>query len=132
MATIRQKKLAKEIVENRGQSTSVSMKKVGYSKAYSKNPQQLTATKSWQELMNQYLPDDLLARKHEALLLKTDKKGIDTMAVKSGLDMAYKLKNRYMAPEQTVVVKNYEDMTDEELQEQINARLNKTGQNRSS
>ena len=44
------------------------------------------------------IPDDLLVVKHLALLNKRDKRGIDTLAVKSGLEMAYKLKGSF-APE---------------------------------
>ena len=100
ITNIRQKKVAKEILENRGTSVSKAMRNAGYSKAYSKNPQQLTTTKSWQELMNEYISDDLVAEKHNALLNKRDPLGdIDTQAVKSGVDMAYKIKGKY-APEQ--------------------------------
>jgi len=98
-AKIRQKKLAVKIMENNGISVSKAMKEVGYSDNYSKNPQTVTATKSWQQLMDEYLPDSLIAEKHNALLNKTDDKGdIDANAVKSGIDLAYKVKGRF-APE---------------------------------
>jgi hypothetical protein len=98
--SVRQKKVAKEIMENNGTSISAAMRKAGYSDNYAKNPQELTQTKSWQELMDEYLPDDLIARKHNELLNKMDKEGeIDANAVKSGIDLAYKIKGKF-APEQ--------------------------------
>jgi len=100
LKNIRQKKLAVALVENRGASVSKTMREVGYSDAYSKNPQQLTETDNWKELMEEFLPDSLLAEKHQALLNKMDK-GTDqpeTQAVSKGLDLAYKVKGK-MAPE---------------------------------
>ena len=49
------------------------------------------------------IPDSLLVEKHLELLNKTDENGIDTQAVKSGLDMAYKLKGIY-APEKSLTL----------------------------
>lgn len=95
----KQKRVADKIVENRGTSVSKAMRDAGYSKAYSKNPKQMINTKSWQELMEEYIPDDLLVEKHKALLNKTDKGGaVDTVAVSKGLDLAYKIKGKN-APE---------------------------------
>ena len=67
-------------------------------------------TKTWQLLLDEYLPDDLLAERHKELLNKreyrkkvdpTSKKetyediGPDTTAAVKALDMAYKLKGQY-------------------------------------
>lgn len=111
---IRQKKLLKKIMETTGKPVSISqsMRDVGYGEGYAKNPQLLTKTRSWQELMDEYLPDDLIAEKHNALLNKKEQivvrdgktsevvltDEIDTNAVKAGVEMAYKIKGRY-APE---------------------------------
>ena len=96
---IGQKKLANKILENNGKPMGTLMKEVGYGEGYAKNPQLLTKTKSWQELMDEFLPDELIARKHNELLNKTDKDGeIDANAVKSGIDLAYKVKGKF-APE---------------------------------
>jgi phage terminase small subunit len=47
------------------------------------------------------IPDELLVEKHLALLRKQDiLSGVDTQAVKAGLEMAYKLKGSY-APEKS-------------------------------
>lgn len=98
MATTKQHKVVKKILENTGMSVSKAMAESGYPPATAKNPQQLTNSKGWKELMKEYLPDDLLAQKHQELLNKTEITGdIDTQAVSKGLDMAYKLKGSYAA-----------------------------------
>ena len=131
--TIRQKKLAQRLVENGGKSVSASMREVGYSDAYAKNPNKIIQSRTWQELMDEYLPDDLIAEKHKALLTKTDALGeIDVNAVKAGVDMGYKVKKKYELPEQTIILKKYEDLTDEELEETINAKLIKGRKDRTS
>src|SRR4051794_22656753 len=88
-----------------------------YSPAMAKNPQKLTQSKGFQELMEESgLTDDLLVKRHVELLNKretavvpagrdeNDKAiyqkvdlGPDTTAVTKGLDMAYKLKGSYAA-----------------------------------
>lgn len=107
---LRQRRLSKLIAEDGGKSPiGKLMKRAGYSDEYATNPQKLRKTKSWQQLMEQYIPDDLLARKHKELLNKQEvvvigKKGEretvmtgvpDANAVGKGLDMAYKLKGKY-------------------------------------
>jgi len=62
-ATIKQKRVFKEIVENHG-SISQAMIKCGYSKATAKNPQNLTNSLGWKRLIEQYLPNDLLGQRH--------------------------------------------------------------------
>lgn len=68
MATTRQRKTAEAFVENGGKSVSAAMKKAGYSDAAATNPQKLTKTKTWEELMEQYLPDRKIAQTHKKLL----------------------------------------------------------------
>ena len=75
MPTIKQKKAFKRTMENYG-NVSKSMKEVGYSKNTAKNPKVLTESLGWLELMEEYLPDKLLAKKHKELLNKTNKDGI--------------------------------------------------------
>jgi transposase len=116
MATMRQKKAAKLVVENGG-IISKAMEAAGYSPKTAKTPQKLTESDGWKELMKNYLPDKLLAKKHQELLevpikIKTKRAGLDTIeiemldtfAVSKGLDMAYKLKGLYSAEriEQTI------------------------------
>lgn len=95
MPTIRQKKAFAKTLENGGVVSS-AMLEADYSPAMAKNPQKLTESLGWQELMKIYLPDDKLARKHEQLL-EDDEANVQVKA----LDMAYKLKGSY-APEKSV------------------------------
>jgi hypothetical protein len=67
MPTIRQKKAFKKTVENGG-NVSKAMKESDYSAAMAKNPQKLTTTKGWKELMDQYLPDKKLMKVHNKML----------------------------------------------------------------
>lgn len=59
--SIRQKIVAQKIMENHG-NVSKAMKEAGYSEAYSSNPQELKATKTWEMLLDEYLPDELLTK----------------------------------------------------------------------
>ena len=114
MATIKQKKAFKNVVENGGNITK-AMKDAEYSKNTANTPQKLTESVGWKELMDTYLPDELLAKKHKELLNKTDKEGyLDTNAVKGGLDMAYKLKGSY-APEKKELSGKIETVNDAKL-----------------
>jgi hypothetical protein len=102
--------LAKIILENPSISMRKAMLKAGYSVNTAIAPgKNVVNSPSWEALMNKHIPDSLLAIKHNALLNKKEyiaigKVGqrevvptgeIDANAVAKGLDMAYKLKNRY-------------------------------------
>lgn len=63
MATQKQKRAFKKSVENGG-NVSKAMRDAGYSPATAKTPQKLTESKAWDELMEEYLPDDLLMKVH--------------------------------------------------------------------
>lgn len=106
MATLRAERAFKAVVEN-GRSVSGAMRDVGYSHKTATAPAKLTKSKGWQELMDAYMPDLLLAKKHKEFLtskrqIRRYKRGdlvdeteeTDPAAVKA-LDMAYKLKRRY-------------------------------------
>jgi hypothetical protein len=112
MATLKQKRAFKKISENLG-NLGKTMREVGYAEATSLTPQNLTESKGWKELMHDELPDSLLAKRHRELLDKREihiikgKNGSeevevldtpDTQAVSKGLDMAYKIGDKY-APE---------------------------------
>jgi hypothetical protein len=107
---LRAKKAFLIAVENGGR-ISPAMREAGYSPATAENPSKLTKTKAWQDLMEEYLPESLLAKKHKELLtvpIKRTRKingtavveeeSLDVQAVSKGLDMAYKLTGKY-APE---------------------------------
>lgn len=114
---IRQKKVITEMLEN-GRSVSAAMKEAGYSEAYSKHPEKLRRTKNFQDLLEEHLPDDLLVERHRDLVNSKDD-NIGLRAVEAG----YKIKNKY-EPEETIhTFKRFEELSDDELQEQINAKL---------
>lgn len=67
MATLKQKKAIKKLVENGGKSVSQAMREAGYSEATAKTPSKLTKSDGWQELMDKYMPDKLIAKTHKEL-----------------------------------------------------------------
>lgn len=67
MATEKQKAAARKILENPG-SVSAAMRDVGYSESTAHNPSDLTKSKGWQELMEQYYPDDKIAKLQQKML----------------------------------------------------------------
>lgn len=68
MATARQRKAVEKLVENGGKSVSGAMRAAGYSPATAENPSKLTKSKSWQQLLDQYLPEKKLTEAHKKLL----------------------------------------------------------------
>lgn len=56
--SLKQKAVAKNLLENVGKPIGKAMLEAGYSPAMAKNPDHLTKSKGWAELMEQYLPDD--------------------------------------------------------------------------
>lgn len=131
----RHKKVAKKVIENGG-SVAQAMREEGYSEAYVKNPHKLTRSKTWQELLQEYIPQEALAQKHGELLEATtklhkivgrDSKGNpeydfidvpDNTTQTRALDMGYKLHGSY-APKHLVFESKYQGMSDAELQEII-------------
>lgn len=81
----------------KGMSETEAMIEAQYQEALANNPQGITETDAWQLVMSAALPDMVLAKKHRALLEKTDNSGApDTQAVGKALEMAYKLKGRFV------------------------------------
>ncbi len=139
MATLKQKKAVEKILENTGKPMGDILREVGYSEGTAVNPQQVTNSKGWKELMEEYLPDDLLAKVHqegleaykvEAGVRIGGREGIAAEATEipdfstrhKYLDSAYKLKGAY-APDKQIsvtvdITQNKEDM---ELAEILNA-----------
>ena len=87
--TTKQKLAASKLQETAG-NVSKAMKLAGYSPKSAKDPQRLTRSKGWQQLMEKYLPDDRLLQVHRGLLGNKDWRARD-----SGLDKAYKIKGKY-------------------------------------
>jgi len=73
---IKQKEVFKKMLENGGKMQP-AMEEVGYSEAYSKNPNKLKKTKGWKALMKKYLPD--------SKLVKVASEGLEATMVKTSL-----------------------------------------------
>lgn len=65
---IKQRKAIKELLENGG-NISRAMIKAGYSPNTAKNPQKLTKSASFQELISEYFPDEDLTKVHREGLM---------------------------------------------------------------
>ncbi len=87
MATKRQKLAVAKMVENGG-NASRAMIEAGYSPATAKTPSKLTDSAGYEELMDAYLPDDMLLR---ALSDDIEKKEGNR---KAELELAFKLKGK--------------------------------------
>lgn len=135
--SLRMRKTAKLLVEKGRKSVSGAMREAGYSDNTAKVPGKVTKTKSWQELMDQYLPQDLVAQKHAELLDAEDivfiprgnkileRRRPDHAARKAGVDMAHKLRGSF-APEKIELSKRkFGNMSNAELAEVI-AKAKKT------
>lgn len=129
--SLRMRKTAKILLEKGSKSVSSAMREAGYSENTAKVPSKVTKTQSWQSLMDQYLPQDLIARKHQELLEAEEtvfiprgnkileKKRPDFAARKAGVDMAHKLRGNF-APEKVELSKRkFQDMSNKELSEFI-------------
>lgn len=87
MASIKQQKAIQNAVENGG-NVSRAMIDAGYSPATAKNPSKLTHSKAWADVMEAYLPDDMLLR---ALADDIEKKEGNR---KPELELAFKLRGK--------------------------------------
>ncbi len=103
MSTLKQKLAFKEVLN--GSTISKAMLKAGYSETTASTTGKLTNTDGWKELMDQHLPDKLLAKVHKEGLEASDKiydsngevvvEKPDYSVRHRYLDSAYKLKGRY-------------------------------------
>lgn len=81
--TVKQRKAIQNAVENGG-NISKAMRDAGYSPATAKNPDKLTNTKAWTELMEQYLPDEQLLAVHAEGLEATRASNAAILVTKDG------------------------------------------------
>ena len=86
---MRMRKAAKHLAEN-GSSLGAAMRAAGYSETIARAPSKITQSKTWQELMDEFLPESLLAQKHNELLHSDN-----SQAVSKGLEMGYKLRGTF-------------------------------------
>lgn len=104
------------IMAETGKEIGPAMKEAGFSDAYAKNPHKIVATKTWQELMEEYLPDDALAEAHQGLLHATR---IDHMVFPLGpdTDEGDPSEGPPAGPEVPEAFKERTKMTDREIEE---------------
>lgn len=103
-------------MQTNGAKITPAMIALEYSPNTVKTPGMLTRTKSWQALMAEHLPEDLVALRHSELLNKRARRNIknskgevteydvddgpDTPAVVKALELAYKLRGSFAAEKQ--------------------------------
>ena len=112
MATLQQKAAHKKLVDLGGKNVSKAMRESAfpYSPKTAKTPKKLTESKGFKQLMNEYLPEGLVAKRHKQMLNKSEKivvsdgthsgshiedTGQPHSDVNKALDMAYKLRGSY-------------------------------------
>lgn len=111
MPTLRQKKAIEKVLESHGQlAVSKAMLEAGFAPTTAKNPIQLTESKAWKELVDDYIPDELLAKIHleglnatklHSSLTEPDQEVPDYPTRKGYLELGYKVKGRIQQPEST-------------------------------
>lgn len=77
--TLRQKKALKIMIENGSTNKGIGniLKEAGYSDSIRKVPSKVTNSRSWNRLMEQHMPDSLIAKQHKKLLTS---KRVDMMS----------------------------------------------------
>lgn len=95
-----------EEAQKNGGNMAAAIIAAGYAPTTADKPTDITERKSWKALMEEHMPEDLLARRHKELLNKRDidttptgeevDRGPDTAAVTKGLEMAYKLRGSFV------------------------------------
>ena len=108
--TFKQRAVFNEVIK--GSSVSRAMRKVGYAPTTSVQPEKVTKSDGWKQLMEKYLPDKELARVHKEGLravikrqvTKKDEEGkqLTELVAETDygtrhryLETAYKIKNRF-------------------------------------
>lgn len=101
MPTLKQKLVAKDLSENIGKPVSQAMLDAGYTYESAQQPQQLTNSKGFQELLEKYLPDGLVVQKHAEALdamkwndFTGEREPDHTIRLKA-IDLNYKVKGKY-------------------------------------
>lgn len=132
--SVKQKRAIKKLISalENGRYTTMKeiLKESGYSDNVASQPTKVTKTATWQQLMEEYLPDELIAKTHGELFKAegtiyatsegriTDMRKVpDWTARKNAIDLAYKVKGRFAPTEMSVSVeRKLEELSDEELE----------------
>lgn len=107
MATLKQKIAASKLLENGG-NVSRAMIEAGYSPATAKTPQKLTESKAWIDLMEEYIPDNKLLKKHEEALEAVKQIGAQILIDKDGKTISKENEGMIEVPDQTTRLKAVE------------------------
>lgn len=105
----RHRKVFEEAQKNGGK-IAPAMIAAGYSPSTANIPKAVTGTKSWKALMDEYLPEDKVALRHQELLDKRERRGVydlngklvgyvdepETASVARAVEMAYKLRGAFV------------------------------------
>jgi hypothetical protein len=105
----RHRKVFEEAQKNGGRM-STAIIAAGYKPSTANSPKQLTESKSWKALMDEYLPEDKVALRHQELLDKRERRGVydlqgkltgyvdepETASVSRAIEMAYKLRGSFV------------------------------------
>lgn len=122
---LKHKRIMRKIAENGGNFRK-GIKKAGYSQDYADNPQKLLRTKTWHELMEEFIPDDKILRVLEEQLsayrvlpetkFNSREELPDNDARLKAVDISAKMKGKY-APQLIKITKDkFEDWTPTQLQ----------------
>lgn len=84
-------KLSDKIKNNEKVVMRNIMREAGYSEETAKKPGVLTKSKSWKQLLEEYLPDEFLLQEHKKITFQ-DK---DKQAKMKAIHEAYKLKDKF-------------------------------------
>ena len=87
-------KVFHDVVVN-GERITTAMRANGWADGTANSPKKLTTTRDWQELLATYVPDDLLAREHNKVLVQDRDLSNKMRAVETG----YKLKGKLSSGE---------------------------------
>ena len=107
--TEKQKEAFRILLEN-GCTEKEAMIKAGYSPNTAISPKKLRQTKGWQQLLEEYLPDEDLTKKHKEFL-NSKKEEIGLKA----LDLGYKVKGKLVERIEYSGRKSTTKLQDEEL-----------------
>jgi hypothetical protein len=116
MVLLKQKKLLKNIAENERKRVSQQksirqlIKDSGYSQEAADHPKKVINTKSWQELVKDLLPDDLILSKLKRNALQNK----SYLASNQAIDITMKIKGGYAAQKISLTTPQ-DEMTDEQL-----------------
>jgi hypothetical protein len=109
MPTLRQQIAIKKVLESNGKiPVSKAMLEAGYPETTASNPQQLTQSKAWMELMEDYIPDDKLLEKHQEALNATKQIGAQILIDKDGKTISKENEGMIEVPDQITRLKAVE------------------------